>query len=116
MIITIQDLDGETFDIECESTEYVDDLRDKVEELHGIPSDAQRYSLDGKPIDDTDTLEDCGITDGCKLIMEPCKITIILPTKKKLRIVRCHRSPPLMFDLMPHHSSVPSMLGNYCRL
>jgi len=87
VVITIKDLNGETFQVECDPTEYVDDLRDKVEEQHGIPSDAQRYSLDGTLIEDTDTLEENGVDSDCVLVLEPCKITVILPTKKKLRVV-----------------------------
>jgi hypothetical protein len=88
MIITIQKLDGETFTIECDPSDYVDDLRDKVEQIHGTPIECQRYSLDGRPIDDSDTLQDNNIVENCTLVMEPHKITVILPNKKKLRVVR----------------------------
>jgi Ubiquitin family len=87
MIITIQKLDGETFIVECEPMDYVDDLRDIVEELHGVRPESQRYSCDGVPIDDTGTLKDNGIVSDCTLVMDPYTITVILPSKKKLRLV-----------------------------
>lgn len=87
MIITIQHWNGSTFTVEAEPTEYVDDLKEKIEEQEQIPVDSQRFTtLEGNPIEETDTLEENDIISDCTLVMQPLKVTLFLPTKKKLRV------------------------------
>jgi len=110
MIIIIQKVDGETFTFECEPTDYVDDLRDRVEEVHGIPAEYQRYTLDGKPLDDTTTLEENNVYHSCTLVMMPLKIMAIQPSNKKIWLVsiRRHRTGPAMICMMLTSSVIRS--------
>ena len=85
--LTIQHWNGETYKVEIDATEYIDDLKEKIEELHDVPIDEQRFSYNGNEVDDTETIEENGIVDGSTLVLEPIKVTIVLPDgKNKIRL------------------------------
>lgn len=88
MKLTVTHWDGKSkFQVELEPTEYVDDLKDLIEEKHDIPVYQQRLSHKGDEIDDTATMDDLGLVDGDLLALEPMEVTVILPDNfKRLRL------------------------------
>jgi uncharacterized ubiquitin-like protein YukD len=83
MKLTIRHWNGDTLEVDnVESTHYIDDLKERIEELHDIPVDQQRFSLNGNEIDDTETVEENGIEDGMTLVLEASKVTIVYPSDK----------------------------------
>ncbi|KAG7354142.1 ubiquitin [Nitzschia inconspicua] len=88
MKLTITHWDGKTiFYVEVEQTEYVEDLKAIIQEKYDIPVDQQRLSHRGDEIDDTATIEDLYLTEGDSLVLEPMKVTVILPDNvKRIRL------------------------------
>lgn len=88
MKLTVAHWDGKTiFDVEVDPTEYVDDLKDIIQEKYDIPVDQQRLSHKGDEIDDTATMDDLGLSEGDSLALEPMKVTVVLPDNaKRLRL------------------------------
>jgi len=84
--VTITVWNGETFTVKLDSTEYIDDLKDKIQDLHKIPVEQQRLYFEGAPVDDACTLEEQCIQDKSRLKLEPLELNVKLPNKKSLTL------------------------------
>jgi ubiquitin C len=82
--ITIKSWNGDVMGLNPSATEYIDDVKERIEELKGIPADKQRITHDGKLVDDTLTLEAQGIENGAVLILEPMQVYVDIPNGKQL--------------------------------
>lgn len=85
--ITIKQRDGRTFQLNADPMDYIDDVKESIEELIGTPSDRLQLSFNGKAVDDTLTLEGQGIHSGAVLVLEPMTIYVDLPNGKQLTIL-----------------------------
>lgn len=84
--ITIKNWKGETFAIsDCSLEDYIEDLKEKIEATLKIPKAQQRLTLDGKILDDSETLADHNIDSSTTVNLEAMKIHIMLPNGKKIR-------------------------------
>lgn len=75
MQIDIEIAAGKTFALKVNPSITVHELKTLIEALEGVEHEQQRLQLDGKVLLDFFTLNEAGISDGCK---------IILTQKKKL--------------------------------
>jgi hypothetical protein len=85
--ITIKHWNGDTFTLNPEPTEYIDDIKDRIQSLKNIPVDQQRLSFQGQPVDDTLTLKEQTIVHQSTLVLEPMKIHVAIPDGKQLTFV-----------------------------
>jgi len=70
--IKVKTPDGEILPVVVNADGTVDDLKDKIEDDHGIPFDDHGLSRNGTPLDKPRaTMRDCGIKDGDILNLEP---------------------------------------------
>ena len=78
--LTIKTPDGRRLPVVIEPTGTVEDLKDTIEDDHGIPSEAQNLSRGGEPLDDPgSTMEDIGIRDGDVLDLTDGRLTAAPP-------------------------------------
>ena len=65
--IKITTLTGKTFPIACSATTKVSEVKQKIQDLEGIPPDQQRLISSGRQMDDEKTLADYTVLQGGKL-------------------------------------------------
>ena len=85
--ITIEHWNGKTYSLtKVNPGEYVDDLKDRIAEHCDVPVFQQRLLHNGKPVDDSCTLEDQGIQDKSTLVLEPMRIQVLMPEGTKVTL------------------------------
>jgi hypothetical protein len=82
--ITIQPWNGDKFTLNPEPTDYIDDVKEIMQELKNIPVDHQRLTFQGQLVDDSLTLEEQEIENHAMLVLEPMQIHVMLPDGNKL--------------------------------
>jgi hypothetical protein len=82
--LSIKQWNGEVFEVEFDPQEYVEALKEKIQEMKDIALDQQRLSHNGTMLDDSDTLMENNIEDGAELVLEPMTLSLIVPNRKKV--------------------------------
>jgi len=68
--------DGKILPVEASADDTVDDLKDALEDDHGIPFENYELCRKGKPLDEPNaTMDDCGVRDGDVLELVPTEGT-----------------------------------------
>ncbi|KAK7604753.1 hypothetical protein V9T40_005939 [Parthenolecanium corni] len=60
---------GGNFDISIELSETIERIKERIQEVEGVPLDQQRLIYDGKQLEDGRTASDYGLKEGCTLHM-----------------------------------------------
>ncbi len=77
--IRIKHWDGREIFIESDPAEYADDLKEKIQQKHGIPTEQQFLSFEGVPVQDDLNFETQHIANGSTLTLEPMRVFFDLP-------------------------------------
>jgi uncharacterized ubiquitin-like protein YukD len=79
--VTIKTPDGKKLPIKIDPDDTIEDLKEKIEDDHGIPVAEQNLSLNGKPLNDPNaTLNECGIKPGATIDWLPVNIIVSIQT------------------------------------
>ena len=79
--ITIEASNGETIELEVDSSDTIGSVKDVIADACGIPASRQILKFKGKILDNNDhTLDGCGIEDKSVLTVEPPTIPITVNT------------------------------------
>lgn len=81
--IKVRHWNGETFDLSPGPSDYIDDVKDLIHDLRGIPQEHLRISFNGQATEDVMTLKEQGIVDGSLLVLDPMQIRVYLPSKSE---------------------------------
>jgi uncharacterized ubiquitin-like protein YukD len=87
--LTVKTLEGKKLPIKINPDDTIEDLKEKIEDDHGIPVAEQNLSLNGKPLNDPHaTLNECGVEPGgiIDLLPEDITLTIKTPDGKALPV------------------------------
>jgi hypothetical protein len=106
----------DTFTIESNAAEYVDDVREKIQCKHQIPVERQLLAFHGIPLRDDLNLEQQHVVDGSTLTLEPMKIFIELHdgTRPSLNVepeYTVRQVKECLFGRGSHHLDRCLMLG-----
>ena len=77
MQIFVKGFAGIHYSIEVESSDTVDSLKAKVEELEGVPAKEQRLIFAGRQLEDGHKLSDYNVVEFSSLL-EPCHASSFL--------------------------------------
>jgi hypothetical protein len=69
LVLHMRSLYGKEFDLPCESTEHVRDVKLRIEATESIPADKQRLVFSGKELQDKWTLDECGLRHKSLVMM-----------------------------------------------
>jgi ubiquitin len=71
MKISVKSLTGEEIFVEVDQSDFVADLKIKIESQNAIPPDHQRLIFHGRELNDTDSLQRCSIENGSRVHLVP---------------------------------------------
>ena len=86
LTLRIKHWNGETFSIEAEASEYIDDIKDKIFDLKKIPVDYQLLRFEGELASDDLDLEEQGIKNNATLVLGLMEIKVETPSGKTVAI------------------------------
>jgi hypothetical protein len=86
LTLRIKHWNGETFSIEAEASEYIDDIKDKIFDLKKIPVDYQLLRYEGELASDDLDLEEQGIKDNATLVLGLMEIRVETPSGKTVAV------------------------------
>jgi hypothetical protein len=79
--LTIKTPEGKKLPIKINLDDDIEDLKEKIEDDHGIPVAEQNLSLNGKPLNDPHaTLHECGVEPGGTIDLLPENIALTIKT------------------------------------
>lgn len=67
MQISIKVLQGETLTVDVQPTNTILNVKGMIEVQNAIPPAEQILTLSGKPLEDGQSLSECGVRDGARL-------------------------------------------------
>lgn len=70
--ITIKNMADKTFELDVKSADTIESVKQKVQDVEGIPPDQQRLIADNSELENHRTIEECGLQDGAVLDLLLC--------------------------------------------
>ncbi|XP_076260026.1 ubiquitin-like protein NEDD8 [Rhynchophorus ferrugineus] len=64
MILKVKPLTGKEYNIEIETTDTIETIKQKINEQESIPIDQQRLTFRGKPLKDSKTIDSYQLKNG----------------------------------------------------
>ncbi|KAF7265168.1 hypothetical protein GWI33_021361 [Rhynchophorus ferrugineus] len=84
MILKVKPLTGKEYNIEIETTDTIETIKQKINEQEGIPIDQQRLTFRGKPLKDSKTIDSYQLKNGDERMIDVEPSDKILALKEKL--------------------------------
>lgn len=91
ILMNIHHWNGEKFKLKVHNDWYMDDIRDRICALTGIPPEKQNISFKGEPVKEDLQLTKQGVVQGSTLFLEPMSLRVNVP----------HREKPMRFVVKP---------------